>query len=129
MISSMTVLCRILFAVPRILENNWGFNGIWECTTWNTRRWRGGLNSISSKEYGLIWLKDFTSIKWPEIQALTKLVCQRRCYCKIDEQNISSFADLSGYINTKRPNDKVQVTYSRDGKTKAVPVTLSKMNF
>jgi S1-C subfamily serine protease len=48
---------------------------------------------------------------------------------KIDEQNISSFADLSGYINTKRPNDKVQVTYNRDGKTKVIPVTLSKNEF
>jgi hypothetical protein len=33
----------------------------------------GGLNSISSKEYGLSLTQDFTSIKWPEIQALTKL--------------------------------------------------------
>src|SRR5690606_21963443 len=48
---------------------------------------------------------------------------------KLDNQNISTFADLSGYINTKRPNDVVQVTYIRDGKTNVVPVTLSKNEF
>jgi hypothetical protein len=51
---------------------------------------------------------------------------QRRCYCKIDEQNISSFADL--WDINKRSN-KVQVTYNRDGKTKVIPVTLSKNEF
>ena len=39
---------------------------------------------------------------------------------------MATFADLSGYINTKRPNDKVQVTFIRDGKNKVVPVILSK---
>ncbi len=48
---------------------------------------------------------------------------------KLDNQNISTFADLSGYINTKRPNDKVQVTYIREGKNKVVAVTLSKNEF
>ena len=42
---------------------------------------------------------------------------------------MATFADLSGYINTKRPNDKVQVTYIRDGKTRVVPVILSKNEF
>ena len=45
---------------------------------------------------------------------------------KIDNQKISSFAELTGYINTKRPNDKVQVTYIRDGETKTTSVTLIK---
>jgi len=45
---------------------------------------------------------------------------------KLDNQKINSFAELSGYINSKRPNDKVQVTFVRDGKTKVVPVTLVK---
>nr|WP_294774939.1 trypsin-like peptidase domain-containing protein [uncultured Flavobacterium sp.] len=45
---------------------------------------------------------------------------------KIDNQKISSFAELTGYINTKRPNDKVQVTYIRDGETKIASVTLIK---
>ena len=33
---------------------------------------------------------------------------------------------MSGYLGTKRPNDVVQVTYSRDGESKTVPVSLLK---
>ena len=40
-----------------------------------------------------------------------------------------AFADLSGYINTKRPNDVVQVAFIRNGKTYVKPVTLSKNEF
>lgn len=45
---------------------------------------------------------------------------------KLDNQKIGTFAELSGYINTKRPNDKINVTYVRDGNIKTVPVTLVK---
>lgn len=45
---------------------------------------------------------------------------------KLDNQKISTFAELSGFINTKRPNDKINVTFERDGQTKVVPVTLVK---
>jgi serine protease Do len=45
---------------------------------------------------------------------------------KLDTQKINSFAELAVYINTKRPNDKVQVTFNRNGETKTVPVTLIK---
>jgi PDZ domain-containing secreted protein len=40
----------------------------------------------------------------------------------MDGQKIATYADLSGYINTKRPNDKIQVTYTRNGKNNVVPV-------
>jgi S1-C subfamily serine protease len=45
---------------------------------------------------------------------------------KLDTQKINSYAELSGYINTKRPNDKVEVTFVRDGETKTASVTLIK---
>jgi S1-C subfamily serine protease len=45
---------------------------------------------------------------------------------KLDAQKISTFAELSGYINTKRPNDKIIVTYLRDGDLKSTAVTLVK---
>lgn len=45
---------------------------------------------------------------------------------KLDNQKVSTFAELSGYINTKRPNDKVVVTFVRNDVTKTVPVTLVK---
>ncbi len=45
---------------------------------------------------------------------------------KLDNSTVSSFSELSGYINTKRPNDKVNVTLIRNGNTKMIPVTLVK---
>ncbi len=45
---------------------------------------------------------------------------------KLDNIKISKFSDLSGYLNTKRPNDVVNVTIDRDGKEKIMAVTLSK---
>ncbi len=44
----------------------------------------------------------------------------------IDNIKISKFSDLSGYLSTKRPNDVVNVTITRDNKEKVIPVTLSK---
>jgi Do/DeqQ family serine protease len=90
----------------------------------------GELNSISSKEYGLSLTQGFYINKVTRNSGADKAgLAKGDVIVKIDEQNISSFADLSGYINTKRPNDKVQVTYNRDGKTKVIPVTLSKNEF
>lgn len=45
---------------------------------------------------------------------------------KIDSKTINTFADLNGYINSKRPNDEVQVTFLRDEKRLITPVILSK---
>ena len=43
---------------------------------------------------------------------------------KIDGTNIGSFADLSFAIGSRRPGDKVTVTYTRNGKPNTVTVTL-----
>lgn len=48
---------------------------------------------------------------------------------KLDYQKISSFAELSGYINTKRPNDIIKVTVNRDEKTLVLDVKLAKNEF
>jgi len=45
---------------------------------------------------------------------------------KIDNVRISKFADLTGYLNTKRPDDVVDVLVLRDNSEKVIPVTLSK---
>ncbi len=45
---------------------------------------------------------------------------------KLDEIVIKNYADLSSYINSKRPNDVVKVNYLRNGKEKIVDVTLTK---
>ena len=44
---------------------------------------------------------------------------------QIDNVRISKFADLTGYLNTKRPNDLVNVSILRGSKEKVLPVTLS----
>lgn len=90
----------------------------------------GELNSNTSKELGIeqtqgFYISKVTKNSGAEKSGLTK----GDVIIKLDEQNVATFADLSGYINTKRPSDKIQVTFIRDGKTKAVPVFLSKNEF
>lgn len=45
---------------------------------------------------------------------------------KLDDKNIITFADLTSYINTKRPNDDVKVGFLRDGKLMSTTVKLTK---
>ncbi len=45
---------------------------------------------------------------------------------KLDDVKISTYADLTGYINSKRPNDIIQVTFLRSGIENMANVTLSK---
>ena len=45
---------------------------------------------------------------------------------RLDNIEISKFSDLSGYLNSKRPNDVVNVTILRRGNLKTVPVRLTK---
>jgi len=47
---------------------------------------------------------------------------------EIDGIKINKFSDLSGYLSTKRPGDKVKVTYSRENKSTTTTVTLKKVN-
>lgn len=90
----------------------------------------GELNSKASKELGIpetqgFYINKVTPKSGAQIAGLTK----GDIIVKLDKQSISTFADLSGYINTKRPQDVIQVTYIRDGKTKVVPVTLTKNEY
>mgnify|MGYP003624668497 CR=1 FL=1 len=45
---------------------------------------------------------------------------------KVNELKIATYADLTGFLRTKRPNDKINVTFLRKGNEKTVNVTLSK---
>lgn len=45
---------------------------------------------------------------------------------KIDNRDIFTFSDLASHINTKRPNDEVNVTFIRNGEKRNVPVKLTK---
>ena len=46
----------------------------------------------------------------------------------VDGITINKFADLSGYLATKRPGEKVSVVYKREGVEKQVDVRLEKIN-
>jgi serine protease Do len=87
----------------------------------------GELNSKASKELGVNDTEGFYINKVNKNSGAEKAGLKKGDIIKkLDAQKITSFAELSGYISTKRPNDKVQVTYIRDGETMTVPVTLIK---
>ncbi|WP_298224265.1 trypsin-like peptidase domain-containing protein [Flavobacterium sp.] len=90
----------------------------------------GELNSSASKELGIketqgFYVKKVTKNSGAEKAGLTK----GDIIVKLDNQTITTYAELSGFINTKRPNDKVQVSYIRGEKTYTVPVVLTKNEF
>jgi serine protease Do len=90
----------------------------------------GELNGNASKELGITQTQGFYINKVTKSSGAEKAKLQKGdIIIKLDNQDIATFADLSGYVNTKRPNDKIQVTYLRDGKTMIVPVVLSKNEF
>ncbi|MWB96385.1 PDZ domain-containing protein [Flavobacterium sp. GA093] len=90
----------------------------------------GELNSNASKELGISETEGFYINKVSKNSGAEKAgLTKGDVIVKLDNQKIATYADLSGYINTKRPNDVVNVTYIRDAKTKTVPVTLSKNEF
>ena len=90
----------------------------------------GELNSYASKELGVKQTEGFYISAVSANSGAQKAGLKKGdVIIKLDNQNIATYADLSGYINTKRPNDKVEVTILRDGNSKTIPVTLSKNEF
>jgi serine protease Do len=87
----------------------------------------GELNGTASKELGISQTQGFYINKVTKNSGAYNAKLQKGdIIIKLDNQNVATFADLSGYVNTKRPNDKIEVTYLRDGKTLVAPVVLSK---
>ena len=87
----------------------------------------GELTGIVSKELGVkqsegFYIKKVNKDSGAENAGLTK----GDIIVKLDNQKISSYSELSGYINTKRPKDVVQVTFIRNEKTLVLPVKLTK---
>lgn len=87
----------------------------------------GELNSNFAKELGIketqgFYINKVTKNSGAEKAGLTKgdIIVQ------LDDKKINSFSELSAYINTKRPNDVIQVSVLRDGKQKTLPVKLTK---
>ncbi len=87
----------------------------------------GELNGNASKELGIKETQGFYIAKVMKNSGAEKAgLTKGDIIIKLDEQDIKTYADLSGYINTKRPNETVKVTYKRNDKTYAVPVKLVK---
>lgn len=90
----------------------------------------GELNSNASKELGIAQTQGFYISKVSKNSGAEKSgLTKGDIIVKLDNQPVSTFADLSGYINSKRPNDVVQVSFLRNGNTLIKPVTLSKNEF
>ncbi|MGG7035435.1 MAG: trypsin-like peptidase domain-containing protein [Flavobacterium sp.] len=87
------------------------------------------LNGDIAKELGIKTTEGFYIKKTSKSSGAEKAgLAKGDIIVKLDNQNISSFAELSGYINTKRPNDKVVVTYIRNDKPLTTTVILTKIN-
>ena len=85
------------------------------------------LNGPTSKELGLKETQGYYISKVIKNSGAEKAGLKKGdVIVKLDNQPISTYPELTGYISTKRPNDKVQVTVIRDGKKQVIPVTLVK---
>lgn len=90
----------------------------------------GELNSLAAQKFGVKETEGFYINEVQKKSGAEKSGLQKGdIIIKLDSQNVATYADLSGYINTKRPNDKVEVTYIRNGKNNTTPVILSKNEF
>jgi len=85
------------------------------------------LNGATSKELNLTESQGFYVNKVTKNSGAEKAgIKSGDVILKLDNQNVTSFAELSGYVNTKRPNDEIKVTVNRDGRTLVIPVKLTK---
>ena len=90
---------------------------------------RGGqLNSASAKEFGIDDTEGFYVSTVDDDSGARKAGIKSGDIIKqLDNVKISKFSDLKGFLNTKSPNDVVNVTIIRDGDKKILPVTLAKL--
>lgn len=90
----------------------------------------GELNNATSKELGIKETEGFYVSKVVKNSGAEKAGLQKGdIIIKLDNQTVGTFAELSGYINTKRPNDVINVTFIRADKKLVLPVTLTKQEF
>ena len=87
----------------------------------------GELNSNFAKELGVNQTQGFYINKVTKNSGAEKAgLSKGDIIVQLDDKKINSFSELSAHINTKRPNDIVQVSILRDGKQKTIPVKLTK---
>jgi Do/DeqQ family serine protease len=87
----------------------------------------GELNSNYAKEIGVKETQGFYINKVTKNSGAEKAGLRKGdIIIQLDDKKINGFAELTAYINTKRPNDIVQVRIIRDEKDSIIPVKLSK---
>lgn len=87
----------------------------------------GSLNSGYAEKFGLSTSEGFyIDDVEPESGAEMAGLKSGDIIQQIDQVKIRKFSDLRGFLNSKSPNDVVQVTILRNGVKKEVPVTLLK---
>ena len=88
------------------------------------------LNSAFSKEIGINETQGFYVGNVTKNSGAEKAGIEKGdVIIAVDNKKVSSFSDLTMHLNTKRPNDFVEVTILRKGKTKNISVQLTKKEF
>ena len=87
----------------------------------------GELNAMAAKELKVENTQGFYVNKVTKNSGAEKAgIKSGDIIVKLDDQKINSFSALASYLNSKRPEDVVNVTYIRDNKEKTTQVKLSK---
>ena len=87
----------------------------------------GSLNSEYAKKVGIAETEGFYVDDVTESSGAAEAgIRSGDIIKKLDNVKINKFADMSGFLNAKRPNDVIKVTIIRRGNEKIIPVKLSK---
>lgn len=87
----------------------------------------GELNSNVAKEIGIDQTQGFYINKVTKNSGAEKSGLKKGdIITALDTKKVNGFSDLTSYINTKRPNEIVNVSIIRDGNKKTIPVQLTK---
>lgn len=87
----------------------------------------GALNSTAAERFGVNETEGFFVSEVQKESGADKAGIQSGDIIKrIDNTKITKFADLKGFLSTKRPSDVVNVAVLRNGEEKVLPVTLYK---
>ena len=90
----------------------------------------GELNSNVAKEFGIDQTQGFYINKITKNSGAEKSGLRvGDIITALDNKKVKGFADLTACINTKRPDEIVNVSITRDGKSKTIPVKLTKTEF
>ena len=84
-----------------------------------------GINNRFSKEYDLDTTEGFYIANVEDGMGAKEAGLQAEdIIIGVDNTKVRSFADMTGYLNSKRPGDKVKVTYLRNGEKRTTVVKL-----